>query len=181
MIRTKKIIGSDGKETLTLNVKLQDQYSNGIPGKQVTIRGADKLTGFTLKPLAEIGGGEYRATATVKGKVILSAWVDGKQIGKDISIEVGAVSPDLRFDNAQQSVVWTKNYAASQSVKGMPSGVQQMWSTSDNSIATVDNTGKVKLHKAGKVWGGGCRHQAMGNITLLRLAMNSRSIKHSPS
>lgn len=149
----KNTLGSDDKEEVTFTVQLKDQYGNIISGKKVSFRRGDKLPGFTLKPVNEVSAGIYRATATAttKGTVILSAWVEGKQVGHDLTIEVGAISPTLQFDNARQSVVWTKNYAASQPVKRMPAGVQQMWSTSDNSIASVDNTGAVTLHKAGKV------------------------------
>lgn len=149
----KNTLGSDGQEAVTFTVQLKDQYGNVISGKKVSFQMRDKLPGFTLKPVKEDSDGIYRATATAttKGRVILSAWVEGKKVGNDLTIEVGAISPTLHFDNARQSTPWTKNYAASQRVKGMPPGLQQMWSTTDNSIATVDNTGTVTLHKAGTV------------------------------
>ena len=148
----KKIIGADGKDTATMTVLLKDKYDNGITGKKINIDSKNSLTGFTLSPAIETGNGIYqvRATSTNKGQVTLLAKVDGETIGSDITITVGATTPEIRFDNAQHKVSYTKNFTASQTPKGIPNGVQQMWSSSLPEVASVDpSTGQVRLHKSG--------------------------------
>jgi adhesin/invasin len=150
----KTTIGSDGKEAVKLTVHLEDRYGNTLPGQSVKITGAETLPGFTLTAVVETGDGNYTAqgTSTAKGEATLGAAAGNKKVGGDINVTVGAITPDLRFANAQQSAVYTKNYLASQPVEGMPSGVQQIWSSSDPDVAKVDgNSGKVTLLKSGKV------------------------------
>ncbi|EHW5313777.1 inverse autotransporter beta domain-containing protein [Escherichia albertii] len=148
----KKSIGADGKDTATMTVILKDKYDNGITGKKINIDSRNSLTGFSLSPAIEAGNGIYqvRATSTNKGQVTLQANVDGEKIGSDITITVGATTPEIRFDNAQHKVSYVKNFTASQTPKGIPDGVQQMWSSSLPEVASVDSsTGQVKLHKSG--------------------------------
>lgn len=147
----KTTIGSDGKDTVTLTASLEDTFGNPVTGKTVIIEGANSLAGFKLSPIQDQQNGNYIATGTAitKGQVTLNALVDGKQIGHSVKVSVGAITPDLRFDNAEQPVTWTKSFKASQSVKGMPKGVIQNWSSSDPSVATVDANGKVTLLKSG--------------------------------
>lgn len=144
-------IGSDGKETLTLTASLEDCYGNPVVGKTVTIAGADSLTGFKISAVQDQQNGHYVATgtATSKGVVTLSILVDGKKEGNSVEVTVGAITPDLRFDNAKQTVTWTRNFGDSQVVRGMPHGVDEKWSSSNSSIATVDGRGKISLLKSG--------------------------------
>lgn len=147
-------IGSDGKETALLSVMLRDAYGNAIPGKTVMFHGADSLPGFTISSVRDNHDGSYLAMAasTAKGRVSLKASVDGKSIGKTVVISVGAVTPDLRFDNALQQVTFTHQFRHSQTVKGLPDTLQQMWSSSDPAIASVTGSnGQITLHKAGRV------------------------------
>lgn len=149
----KTSIGSDGKDTVTFTTSLEDTYGNPVMGKTVIIEGADLLAGFKLSKVQDQQNGRYVATgtATTKGQVTLSAHVGGTKVGNSVTVTVGAITPDLRFDNAQQEVTWTKNFNASQSVRGMPEGLQQIWSSSDETIATVSSAGKATLNKSGEV------------------------------
>lgn len=148
----KTIIGSDGKDTVTLVASLEDAYGNPITGKKVSIEGADSLKGFNLSAVQDQQNGRYKATGTskIKGQVTLNAVVGGEKMGDSVTVTVGAITPDLRFDNANQSVTWTKHFTTSQSVKGMPEELEQNWSSSNRSVAIVGNDGKVTLLKAGK-------------------------------
>ncbi|WP_052045604.1 inverse autotransporter beta-barrel domain-containing protein [Cedecea neteri] len=148
----KKLIGSDGKEKVTFTVHLKDQYGNVIPGKVVAIQNVGTLPGLKLTKVNDMGGGNYVAegSSNVKGTAILRAQVDKKTIGKDISVDIGAITPELRFANKDLSTVWAKSYTAQQ-VTGVPGGVRQMWSVSDESVASVNNSGGLTLHKSGKV------------------------------
>ncbi|WP_312625854.1 Ig-like domain-containing protein [Scandinavium sp.] len=147
----KTSIGSDGKDTVTLMASLEDTYGNPVTGKSVIIEGGNSLPGFKLSAVKDQQNGHYVATgtATTKGQITLSAHVDGKKVGDAVVITVGAITPDLRFDNADQPVTWTRTFTSSQAVRGMPEGVGQMWSSSDTSVATVDGSGKVTLLKSG--------------------------------
>jgi adhesin/invasin len=147
----KTSIGSDGKDTVTLTTGLEDYWGNPVTGKTVIIEGADSLAGFKLSEVQDQQNGRYVATgtATTKGQVTLSARVDGNKVGNSATVTVGAITPDLRFDNAVQPVTWTRNFTASQVVRGMPNGVEQKWSSSDTSVATVGANGKVTLLKSG--------------------------------
>lgn len=149
----KTSIGSDGRDTVTLTASLKDAYGNPVTGKTVIIDGGDSLSGFTLSAVQDQLNGDYVATgtATTKGRVILSAHVDGKKVGDSIAVTVGAITPNLRFANAEQPVTWSSNFTASQAVKGMPDGVDQIWSSSDKSVATVDKKGTVTLLRSGTV------------------------------
>ncbi|MCU6172422.1 Ig-like domain-containing protein [Enterobacter bugandensis] len=149
----KNSIGSDGKDAVTFRVHLEDKFGNPVPEEQVSIKGAEALTGFTLGSVVPDGEGNYLATgvSTEKGEVTLHATTGNITVGQPIRITVGAITPDLRFPNALQVVSWTKNFTASQTVQGMPDGVKQVWSSSDDTIATVNNTGKVSLLRAGEV------------------------------
>lgn len=148
----KTSIGSDGKDTVTFTTSLEDTYGNPVMGKTVIIEGTDLLAGFKLSEVHDQQNGRYVATgtATTKGQITLSAHVDGKKVGNSVTVTVGAITPDLRFDNAEQEVTWTKNFTASQAVRGMPVGLKQIWSSSDETIAVVSNSGKVTLNKSGE-------------------------------
>lgn len=149
----KTSIGSDGKDTVTFTTSLEDTWGNPVMGKTVIIEGADLLAGFKLSEVQDQQNGRYVATGTAKtkGQVTLSAAVDGNKVGNSVTVTVGAITPDLRFDNAQQEATWTRNFTASQSVRGMPEGLKQMWSSSDETVATVSNAGKATLNKSGEV------------------------------
>ncbi|MFT8211951.1 MAG: Ig-like domain-containing protein [Symbiopectobacterium sp.] len=147
-------IGSDGKDAALLSVMLRDAYGNAISGKTVMFHGADSLPGFAITPVRDNNDGSYqtRATSMAKGKVSLKAIVEGKTIGKGVILSVGAVLPELRFDNALQQVTFTHQFRHSQTVKGVPDNLQQMWSSSDPAIASVaGSSGQITLHKAGQV------------------------------
>ncbi|MBG6244111.1 hypothetical protein CS369_03390 [Candidatus Symbiopectobacterium sp. 'North America'] len=146
-------IGSDGKDATLLNVMLRDTYGNAISGKTVVFHGAASLSGFAITPVHDNNDGSYqaRATSMEKGRVSLTASVEGKTIGSAVAISVGAV-PDLRFDNVLQKVTYTHQFRHSQAVKGAPATLQQMWSSSDPDIASVARgTGQITLRKAGSV------------------------------
>lgn len=147
----KTSIGSDGKDTVTFTTSLEDSWGNPVMGKTVIIEGAASLAGFKLSKVQDQQNGRYVATGTAvtKGQVTLSAHVNGKKVGNSVTVTVGAITPELRFDNAQQEVTWTRNFNASQSVRGMPEGLKQLWSSSDTSVVTVDTNGKVTLLKSG--------------------------------
>lgn len=170
----KTSIGSDGKDTVTFTASLEDSYGNPVTGKTVTIEGANSLNGFKLSAVQEQQNGRYVATgtATTKGSVTLNAQVDGTTVGNPVTVTVGAITPDLRFDNAEQPVTWTRSFTASQVVRGMPEGVEQKWSSSDGSVATVDGSGKVTLLKSGSTRvsvytpGNEQYNQAMASYTL---------------
>lgn len=170
----KTSIGSDGKDTVKLTASLEDSYGNPVTGKTVAIKGADLLAGFKLSQVQDQQNGHYVATgtATTKGSVTLNAQVDGKTVGNPVTITVGAITPDLRFDNAEQPVTWTRSFTASQAVRGMPEGVEQRWSSSNTGVATVDGSGKVTLLKAGSARisvytpGNEQYNQAMASYTL---------------
>lgn len=95
-------IGSDGNDAALLNVMLRDAYGNAISGKTVVLQGAESLSGFAVTPVRDNHDGSYqaRATSMEKGRVSLTASLEGKTIGSAVVISVGATTPDLRFDNA---------------------------------------------------------------------------------
>ncbi len=149
----KTTIGADGKEKSILTVALKDSYDNAIVGKTVTLAGASALPGFTVSKVVDLKDGTYisEAISTAKGKVTLSASSEGKKIGSSIDVVVGAVTLDLRFDNAQQQAVYTRSFTQSQAVRGMPDGLAQHWSSSAPDVASVDSEkGTVTLLKSGE-------------------------------
>lgn len=153
-IADKKSIGSNGTDAVNLTVILKDIYGNGISNKTIKIEGTNSLAGFRISPVTSSNDGYYqmKATSTSKGQVVLQAVVDGKSIGDKIVITIGAVTPDIRFANVQQPVIYTKNFTQSQQPTGIPTSVQQMWSSSSPEVASVNSsTGIVTLHKSGIV------------------------------
>lgn len=148
----KPLIGADGKDTAMLTVQLKDRYDNAVAGKSVTLAGAASLSGFTISAVTDRHDGSYTATATStdKGLVTLTATADSVKVAASVQITVGAMTPDVRFNNAEQNVVYSKNYTGSQVVNGMPSGVLQQWSSVDEGVASVDNHGVVTLLKSGE-------------------------------
>ncbi|MDE9566171.1 Ig-like domain-containing protein [Xenorhabdus bovienii] len=151
----KRQIGSDAKEQAILTVKLADKFGNAISGKTVNIHLPNLLEGFvvTPTPMQDNGDGTYSASATAKnkGSQEIQAAVEGKSIGQSLTVSVGAITPDLRFANATQQATYTKRYAHSQKVVdgGIPTGIRQMWTSSADDVATVDDSGNVTLWKAG--------------------------------
>ncbi|MDE1497088.1 Ig-like domain-containing protein [Xenorhabdus bovienii] len=151
----KRQIGSDAKEQAILTVKLADKFGNAISGKTVDIHLPNPLKGFVVTPtlMQDNGDGTYSASATAKnkGSQEIQAAVEGKSIGQSLTVSVGAITPDLRFANATQQATYTKRYAHSQKVVdgGIPTGIRQMWTSSADDVATVDDSGNVTLWKAG--------------------------------
>ena len=146
----KQQVEADGKDMVTLTAYLEDGYGNPVSGKTVNIKGAETLYGFTLQPVSDKQNGRYTAiaTTTTRGEVKLYAEVDNKTVGEAVTVK-GVLRPALKFTSPELNTPWTRNYN-SQSVSGVPKGVEQRWSVSDSSVATVDNTGKLRLLKAGE-------------------------------
>ncbi|MDC9589907.1 Ig-like domain-containing protein [Xenorhabdus sp. XENO-10] len=146
-------IGTAGKQKeAVLTVNLSDQYDNPISGKNVKIDLSKKLNGFSVSSVKDNGDGTYTASATSsnKGVVELQAEVNGQKIGNTLVINVGAITPALRFDNKDVMVIYTKNYTKSQKVHNLPHDVRKMWTSSVPDVADVDDNGNITLRKAGK-------------------------------
>ncbi|WP_261423544.1 Ig-like domain-containing protein [Serratia quinivorans] len=147
----KTLIGSDGTEKARLTVILRDALNNPVPGKKIDLK-ATPATGLKISALKDNADGSYYAdvTSTAKGTYRISATVDKQQL-HELSLDVGAITPNLSFDNATHKTIWVRSFTASQPLKNAPAAVKQMWSSSDDSIASVNDVGKVTLHKAGDV------------------------------
>ncbi|SFN81465.1 adhesin/invasin [Xenorhabdus japonica] len=146
-------IGTAGKQKeAILTVKLSDQYDNPVSGKNVKIDLLKKLNGFNVSSVKDNGDGTYTASATSsnKGSAELQAEVNGQKIGNTLVINVGAITPTLRFDNKDVKATYTKNYTKSQKVHNLPHGVRKMWTSSAPDVADVDDNGNITLLKAGK-------------------------------
>jgi len=54
--------------------------------------------------------------------------VVGNNMEKVVTITVTAktITPDLHFANAQQSIIYTKNFTRSQAIRGMSDNVEQI-------------------------------------------------------
>jgi len=144
-------IGADGVDAVTMTVRLKDSYDNPIAGKTVTINGGNALSGFKVSAVTDNQDGSYtvKGTSVTKGQVTLSATVDGKTIGSGITVDIGPINLSLSFANAQQRVTFTRNFLGSQAVKGLPTSLAQVWTSTDDSVAKVDGSGKVTLLKSG--------------------------------
>ena len=150
----KSYIGSDGDEKVTFDLKLNDAYGNAISDQKIDMKQKGGRAGLQFSDTypTEVSPGHYQimATSVVKGITEVEAWVGQTQIAQSISIETGAITPELSFDQEHQKVVWTRAYANSQPVKGVPAGVPVQWSSSDESVVRVDKAGVITLLKAGK-------------------------------
>ncbi|WP_049778768.1 inverse autotransporter beta domain-containing protein [Erwinia tasmaniensis] len=143
------------KEPAMLTLILRDKNGNTLSGN--TVRGVSDNSLVTISNGEEIANkpGNYGMTVTASkaGKAILSVTVNGKPFGQLktlLTITGGTTTPELGFATAQHNVTWTKNFSDSQAVSGVPEGVEQQWSSSDNSVATVNEVGKVTLLKSGQ-------------------------------
>ena len=81
-------------------------------------------------------------TVTISGSTNFSLWLDAIDIDKDgyllsPSIDIDESSVDLKLSDTEQLTVTTT-----------PAGAEVVWSSSDESVATVEN-GKVTAHKEG--------------------------------
>lgn len=150
----KTVIGADGIEAATLTARLVDRFGNPVTDQTVNTHTTGALSTFVINPdpMEDKGDGIYqaKATSTSKGDETINAQVGAVQLNEQVRINVGAITPALRFDNAQQRVTWTRNFTESQMARGIPDGVKQQWSSSDDTVASVDeSTGKLTLHQAG--------------------------------
>ncbi|ADP10471.1 Putative invasin [Erwinia sp. Ejp617] len=141
-------------DTVTYAAVLTDKQGNpqgaGIP---VHWRAND---GNTLNEQTtrsdETGTAVVTLTRTQPGTAKVSLTIpSGQYTAPDVvfSATDGARDPELSFANAQQNVTWTKNFSNSQAVKGLPGDVEQKWFSTDESVATVNEVGKVTLLKSG--------------------------------
>ncbi|ADP10466.1 Putative invasin [Erwinia sp. Ejp617] len=143
-----------GKDPATLALVLRDKYGNLLSDN--TVRGQSDNGTVKISNGEEIPDkpGNYRMTVTASkaGKAMLSVKVNGKPFSqsKTLTITGGTLVPELSFANAQQNVTWTKNFSNSQAVKGLPGDVEQKWFSTDESVATVNEVGKVTLLKSGQ-------------------------------
>ncbi|AUX71373.1 invasin [Erwinia pyrifoliae] len=142
-------------DTVTYAAVLTDKQGNpqgaGIP---VHWRAND---GSTLNEQTtrsdETGTAVVTLTRTQSGTAKVSLTIpSGQYTAPDVvfSATDGTRDPELSFANAQQNVTWTKNFSNSQAVKGLPGDVEQKWSSTDESVATVNKVGKVTLLKSGQ-------------------------------
>ncbi|MCU8585698.1 inverse autotransporter beta domain-containing protein [Erwinia pyrifoliae] len=142
-------------DTVTYAAVLTDKQGNpqgaGIP---VHWRAND---GSTLNEQTtrsdETGTAVVTLTRTQPGTAKVSLTIpSGQYTAPDVvfSATDGTRDPELSFANAQQNVTWTKNFSNSQAVKGLPGDVEQKWSSTDESVATVNKVGKVTLLKSGQ-------------------------------
>lgn len=148
----KTLITVDTNSSVTFTVTLKDRYGNPVNSAPVKIRVTGSSTDFKLTSVTNVSEGIYHATgkSSVRGKYELEASVSGTVIDKKITITVDSVTPDLKFDNRDQTVTYAKTFKDSQSVNGMPAALKPTWSSSDPKVATVDSTGKVTLLKSGQ-------------------------------
>ncbi|UWS29003.1 inverse autotransporter beta domain-containing protein [Erwinia pyrifoliae] len=143
-----------GKDPATLALVLRDKYGNLLSGH--TVHGQSDNGTVKISNGEEIPDkpGHYRMTVTASqgGEARLSVKVNGKPFSqsKTLTITGGTLDPKLSFEHARQNVTWTKNFSDSQAVKGLPGDVEQKWSSTDESVATVNKVGKVTLLKSGQ-------------------------------
>ncbi|CCP04595.1 Putative AT-3 family protein [Erwinia amylovora Ea644] len=143
-----------GKDRATLALILRDKNGNLLSGNSVRGQSDNSMVNISDGEEIPNNPGHYRMTVTAikAGKATLSVKVDGKPFGnsKTLTITGASLTPDLSFAHAQQNVTWTKNFSGSQAVNGVPDGVEQKWSSADESVATVNEVGKVTLLKSGQ-------------------------------
>lgn len=159
---SKNAIISDGQDETTLTFTAKDDSSQPIKNLIVSFKRNDE-SGTRLSDISEENGIYSAKLQAVKGtssKVItITPHVEGQDISHIRSqtvllttpSELVSITPNLQFEDAQQSIIYTKNVISTQAIKGMPDHLDHIWSSSDNNIATVDNNGKITLIKSGEV------------------------------
>lgn len=167
-------IGADNRETMKLTVKVTDNFGNPIIGSKIEIS-SDKPH-FIINPsITDNKDGSYQTTATSnkQGSFTLTAKVDGKPLTKALTVKSGAANPVLSFKNQDKSTVYSsKLYDEQMIVDGLPTSAIPIWESSNTSVASVGNDGKVKLHKAGnvkitaRIQGNGVYNSAQASYTL---------------
>ncbi|MDV5227700.1 Ig-like domain-containing protein [Providencia rettgeri] len=167
-------IGADNLETMTLTVKVTDDFGNPIIGRKIEIS-SDKPH-FIINPsITDNKDGSYQTTAlsNKQGTYTLTAKVDGKPLTKTLTVKSGAANPVLSFRNQDKSTVYSsKPYDEQVNVEGLPKGAIPIWESSNTSVASVDKDGKVNLHKAGivkitaRIQGNGVYNSAQASYTL---------------
>ncbi|WP_339058222.1 Ig-like domain-containing protein [Candidatus Regiella endosymbiont of Tuberolachnus salignus] len=124
-VSTNEII-ADGQDEAALTFTARDASNQPLRNLKVSFNRDDEA-GITLSDITEEKG-VYRAKLkAVKGTlakaVTITPYIDGQAVvgnnmEKVVTITVTArtITPDLHFANAQQSIIYTKNFTRSQEV-----------------------------------------------------------------